>query len=519
MTLKIETIPLKELREHPSNRKRFDAARLEELTANVKEKGILTPLLVRKNGKCYEVIAGARRLRAALGAGLAEVPAIVRELDDREALELLVIDNLQREDVHPLEEAEGYLLLHEKHKCTVEQLAAKVGKSVAYVYARMKLCELTKEAKKAFLEDRITAGHAVLLARLKPEDQARALDPGQQALFDFEDTLPLLDDAGQEARHVRGDDLKARSVREFEAWIDGHVRFDTEKVDQMVFPETAETIEAAKEEDAKVLAITHEYVIPDGARADTRTITSRSWKRADGKGKSKTCEHAQVGVIVVGPGRGQAFKVCVAKEKCKVHWAAEQKEKAKRAKAPQGDREAVYKKQQEERRLKHERQKAERARWEKAMPALAEATAERVKTAPVKASGFLAKLILDRLKREPWMSRGKNVSDALKLVPEGSTAEDVVRRAAWLVFMEEFADSWGMADVLPPRLKALGIDAKKILDEHAPVEKKEPEKAGKGKASKRKPAVRKCRECGCTEEEACEGGCEWVEPDLCSACA
>ncbi|HEX5137387.1 MAG TPA: ParB/RepB/Spo0J family partition protein, partial [Planctomycetota bacterium] len=304
--LKIETIAIKDLREHPANRKRFDAARLEELTASVKEKGILNPLLVWRNGKGCIVLAGARRMRAALGAGLAEVPCIVREdLDEKAAIELLVIDNLQREDVHALEEAEGYKLLHGKHKYTVEQLAAKVGKSVAYVYARLKLCELTSDAKKAFLNDRITAGHAILLARLKPEDQARALDPDGGAVFRYENLL--FSPNGAEEDGLKDDPLTTCSVRELQGWIDSHVRFDTEKVDQMVFPETAEVLEAANEEEAKVLAITHEYVIPPEARTAGKILTYRSWKRADGKKKSKTCEHARPACIVIGYGRGEAF--------------------------------------------------------------------------------------------------------------------------------------------------------------------------------------------------------------------
>jgi len=502
--LKVEAIKLAELREHPQNRKRFDETALAELASSIAQKGVLNPLLVRPHGKGYQILAGARRFRAAKLAGLEEVPAIVREMDDRGALELLVIDNLQREGVHPLEEAEGYRLLHEQHKYAIEDLAARVGKSTAYVYARMKLCELTEKAKQAFFDDQITAGHAILLARLKPADQARALDVKEEALFTEEFTL--FDDKPT---------VKARSVREFEAWIAKYVRFDAEKADPMLFPETAAAVGEAKEESAKILALTTEHFVQPEAR-EGKTLGPRSWKRADGEEGSKICEYSELGVIVVGVGQGESFRVCVKKEKCKVHWAAWQRERAKRhGQAEKGgarkeqDRRA---KEEAEREAERKRQDAERARWRKAMPAIADAVAAAVRKAPAKANGLLAKIVLDATRRF-----GVSPKAIEKHVPAGTTAEDVVRQAAFSVLYRELADDWRAPADFPKRAKALDIDVKKILDEHAPVE---PPAAAAGKAGT-------CRVCGCTEED-CEEciektgePCSWATPamDLCTRCA
>lgn len=175
-----QVVHLNLLKEHPLNpRRHFDAARLEELAASIKEKGVLNPLLVRPgNGgtkvQGYEILAGARRYRASREAGLAEVPVLIRDLDDKAALELMVVDNLQREDVHPLEEADGYRQLHEEHGYSIDDLAVKVGKSKAYVYARMKLTALKdKAARDAFLKGEISPSVALLVARIPNEKLQR----------------------------------------------------------------------------------------------------------------------------------------------------------------------------------------------------------------------------------------------------------------------------------------------------------------------------------------------------------
>jgi ParB/RepB/Spo0J family partition protein len=154
-------------------RKHFDAKAMQELTDSVKAQGVVQAIVVRPNGKpgTYEIVAGERRWRAAKAAGLAEIPATIRELTDAQALELAVIENNQRENLHPLEEAEGYeALLKQKHanlsKYTVEDLMAKIGRSKSYVYQRLKLLDLCEEARKAYYAGKLDYSKAVLIARI-----------------------------------------------------------------------------------------------------------------------------------------------------------------------------------------------------------------------------------------------------------------------------------------------------------------------------------------------------------------
>ena len=168
-----QAIPLAFIAVSPTNpRKHFDQAALDELTASVKRHGVISPVLVRSGSSkkdpriLWELVAGERRFRAAKAAGLAEIPAIVRSLTDVEALELQVIENLQREDLHPLEEAEGYEQLMKLYSYAVEDLAAKVGKSKAYVYARLKLTALTPAGRKAFYAGELNPSTALLVARI-----------------------------------------------------------------------------------------------------------------------------------------------------------------------------------------------------------------------------------------------------------------------------------------------------------------------------------------------------------------
>lgn len=140
---------------------------IEELAASVAEHGVLQPLLVRpKDNARYLLVFGARRLRAVLKAKLELVPILVEEMTDAEALERQIVENGQRSDVHPLEEAEGYEALQKKHAYTVDKISTKTGKSKAYVYARMKLLALAPESRKAFYAGKIDASKALLVARI-----------------------------------------------------------------------------------------------------------------------------------------------------------------------------------------------------------------------------------------------------------------------------------------------------------------------------------------------------------------
>ncbi len=167
----MKLVSLKELKPSAHNaRQTFDDTKMKELIASVEEKGILNPILIRPSNGKYEIVCGERRFRAAAAAGMEEIPAVIRTLTDQQALECMVIENLQREDVHPLEEAEGYEKLLKNYK-TVDELAVKVGKSKAYIYGRLKLCELVPENRKYFYEGKFTASVALLVARVPKNQQ------------------------------------------------------------------------------------------------------------------------------------------------------------------------------------------------------------------------------------------------------------------------------------------------------------------------------------------------------------
>ena len=152
-------LPIADIDESTTNpRTTFRDDGLEDLTASIRVRGVLQAILVRPAGARFQLIAGARRLRAAGRAGLTTIPVCVRVMDDTEAREAQVIENLQREDIHPLDEAEASeALLASDPACTVETMAARVGKPVSYVYRRRMLTRLVPAVGDAFRRDLITA--------------------------------------------------------------------------------------------------------------------------------------------------------------------------------------------------------------------------------------------------------------------------------------------------------------------------------------------------------------------------
>lgn len=182
----VRMIPVVDLVESSTNpRKTYGD--LTELTDSIKQKGILQPLLVRHHDIManFEIVFGHRRFRAATAAGLTTVPCMVRELSDQEALEAQVVENCQRSDIHPMEEAESYELLHHTHRMPVEEIAHKVGRTQAYVYHRLLLLKLQPEIRKAFAADKLTTGKALLLARIPDKKlQLEAFDQIQDSEWD-----------------------------------------------------------------------------------------------------------------------------------------------------------------------------------------------------------------------------------------------------------------------------------------------------------------------------------------------
>lgn len=341
-------IPLEEIRPHPANRKRFDAQQLAELAASLRTIGQLTPAIVRPiddahSKYSYELLAGERRCRAAAMAGVPTLLCLVRECTDEAALDVLAIENNQREDPDALAQSDQYKAMLAFTGQTVATIAQRMGRSVSYIYDRLKLQQLTKPARDLLLAGTIQDGHAILLARLSKDDQARAIGDvedldrngsrGSSGVLAYEHSLFDPEDTREGPFPV-----KAKSVKELQAWIDEFVRFDPVSPDlPQLFPETHAALQEAMATKQKVVAITYEHYIAEEARdEEERTIGPRSWKRADGLQKSKPCAHAVLGRVMVGIHRGDVFPVCIAKEKCPLHWPdqykAAQKRKVKAAK-------------------------------------------------------------------------------------------------------------------------------------------------------------------------------------------
>ncbi|MBM3875523.1 MAG: ParB/RepB/Spo0J family partition protein [Verrucomicrobia bacterium] len=175
---RVELIPLANLRPCPLQpRKDFAPDSIKELADSIREQGILQPLIVRARGGGFELIAGERRWRAAQSLGLADVPAIVREADDRKVLEMALIENLQRENLNPIEEAQGYAQLISQFQLTQESVSTQVGKSRVAVTNALRLLRLPGEVQSHVRNGLLSVGHAkVILGLPSPAEQLLAVD-------------------------------------------------------------------------------------------------------------------------------------------------------------------------------------------------------------------------------------------------------------------------------------------------------------------------------------------------------
>lgn len=220
VTYRYNLVPLDELSPSPLNpRKRYDGDRLRELAESVRQFGVLEPLIVRRSESGYEIVAGERRWRAAKLAQMHAVPCIVRNYTDEQTLEVQVVENNQREDVHPLEECDGFakLLRTETYRSLgeaerVRRLADRIGRTPHYVHQRIRLDRLIEEAREAFAAGDLFLGHALRLAPLDPRNQAKALD---FLLYHW--------DGG---RRVRREGPTVCSVVEFGRWLAREIERD-----------------------------------------------------------------------------------------------------------------------------------------------------------------------------------------------------------------------------------------------------------------------------------------------------
>lgn len=168
----IVEINIDEIRSNPYQpRKVFDEDALEELAASIKEYGVVQPVIVKKSIKGYELIAGERRTRASKIAGLKTIPAIIKEFNDQDMMEIALIENIQRENLNPIEEAESYANIIKLRGFTQEEFANKFGKSRSYVTNILGLTKLPEPVKKYVAARKITMGHARVLSKLEDDEQ------------------------------------------------------------------------------------------------------------------------------------------------------------------------------------------------------------------------------------------------------------------------------------------------------------------------------------------------------------
>jgi ParB/RepB/Spo0J family partition protein len=207
----------------PTNtRTTFKKESLAELTRSVKEKGIIQPILVRPVGKRFQIVAGERRFKAANMAGLKEIPASVKNLSDEEALDAQLIENLQREDVHPLEEADGFLRMKDVSKLEIPEIAQRVAKDQRYIARRLALTDLIEEAREDFRKELITLAHALEICVLSSELQPFALAACYERKSGWSEKE-------QTYTHQPDKDKPARHVKFLQSWIEQNIHLNLRK--------------------------------------------------------------------------------------------------------------------------------------------------------------------------------------------------------------------------------------------------------------------------------------------------
>jgi ParB family transcriptional regulator, chromosome partitioning protein len=346
-------VSLTALKESPSNpRKRFDENSLSELAASFKTQGVLAPLLVRELDESkYEVIAGARRLRAAKLAELENVPVRVVKLTDAEAIEAQCVENLQREDIHPLEEALGFKsLLELGEPYNIAQIAARSGKSEAYIYGRLRLADLIPPVADAFLKDKVTIGHALLIAKLQASQQQEAFAAAFRGMWTSEGNSQVL-----------------IPVRELAVWIESNILLQLssvpfDKQDETLVPAAGSCVNCPKrtgfnkllfadvrkdscsdpqcvrakidayvsktlEAKPQLVQISSAYNTREGAPLGRNRYVELQIQKPKANGGAakqpaiqKPCEKMTEAIVMDGGNRGRIVKVC-ADPNCRVHHA------------------------------------------------------------------------------------------------------------------------------------------------------------------------------------------------------
>jgi len=314
-------------------RQSWDEAAMADLVESVKRYGILTPLIVRPvgNDEKYEILAGARRFRAAREAGLDALPCRVVEVENDTALEVIVVENLQRKDIHPLEEADGFAEILDLSNGDVGGLSAKVGKKPAYVTKRLSLLKLVEKGKKLFLAGKIAEPHAMMISRLQPADQKAALEYvkdeevsisalrdwiEQEVMRDLSKTsfsktdTQLVPKAGScekcPKRTGCSKDL-FDDIKQSDRCMDGAC-FKLKM--QAHIAELEKSLQAAGYKVYGLWESYHNEAAPDGVLKQDRWLEIK---------KKDFCEKAAKGVFLDHQRAGQYADICADREHCKIH--------------------------------------------------------------------------------------------------------------------------------------------------------------------------------------------------------
>jgi ParB family chromosome partitioning protein len=316
----------------------FSGPTFKELVTSVKGKGVLQPLLVRKKpkGKAqYEVIAGNRRMAAAAEAGLTEVPVHIVSMSDTEAREAQIIENLQRADLHPLEEGETYRALIEssRPRYTPADVAAKVGKPETFVRDRIVLTNLTADGKKRFRSGQINVGHAALLARISPAMQKAALkwlegwndEPATETVAEVREWIREHQhaEATTEISKLGGKALEAVYAGCEECAGKGGDLFGKKAAESCSNPKcymlrALAYVQLQREKNPGLLLISTDYGTPQPYGPDKIMVLGKRAYIQVGVDGNKKCPNAVAAIVVEGDDIGRVKSVCVSPE-CKVH--------------------------------------------------------------------------------------------------------------------------------------------------------------------------------------------------------
>jgi ParB family transcriptional regulator, chromosome partitioning protein len=343
-----QMIPMESLEDSTTNpRKRIDEAKLQELAGSIKETGIYSPLLVRPlEGKRFQVVFGRRRYLAAQLAGEKAAPCRIREMSDSEVLEAQIVENGQRQDIHPLEEGSAYKALLElpDHKHTPATIAAKTGKSETYVTGRLRLTELVPEIQTVFLEDQISIAHALLIAKLPASQQPTAYTAAFRQVWTGDGHKPVLMPAKELEAWIQQNILMELSAAPFskddEALLPqagscancpkrtgfNHLLFSEVRKDSCTDPQCFQAkldahVSTAVTKKPQLVQISNDYRTRESVLGKSKYVELQVKKRPDSSKLSpeqKPCRNMAEAIFSDGGRKGQIVKVC-ADANCKVH--------------------------------------------------------------------------------------------------------------------------------------------------------------------------------------------------------